>query len=203
MPTFQQRYQKALAAISDRDWPAAEVILRDLADSSEPMIPQVGYNLALVLREMGRVSDFATWLLRVLDAVPDHRDARFELAALQMNQGELESALGNFRRCIDATPEDSDALKNGGMLAVRLGQWQEAENWLDRCLALCPDDPDAQLARANLARETGDMERAEAIYRRLFRNEIPMRPLILKSMIQNSMDTLPLDGNGLPDKPEV
>jgi tetratricopeptide (TPR) repeat protein len=192
-----------LEAISRRDWPAAEFILRALADSQQPLVPQVGHHLALVLREQGKVDECAIWLQRVLSTTPGYHAARFELAAYQMDHGDLERALENFRLFIEAVPDDPDGLKNAGLLAMRLGQWREAEDWLDRCLARQPDDVDAQLARANVAREAGDMKRAEAIYRRLFKDEIPLRPLIQKSMTQGGAGHPPLNEDDLTGESDV
>ena len=192
MASAQTLFQQAVDRIARRDWPGAERLLRRLTDRKGPLIPQAGYNLALVLRQRGGGPEVADWLRRVLAEAPDYHNARFELGVELMNSDAYEEAAGQFASYLKACPNDVDARKNLAQLAARLGHWDQAEEQARSALSMADKDPDLRLTLANILRETGRQDEADALYSRLLTEQPQARAAVLKAMTTGSKGRLPL-----------
>ena len=69
---------------------------------------------------------------------PDQPEARFNLANLVLESGDLELAVAEFRRVLQADPEFADAHFNLAVALERLGGRSQARAHLERYLALEP-----------------------------------------------------------------
>ena len=69
---------------------------------------------------------------------PDQPEARFNLANLVLEAGDLELAVAEFRRVLQADPEFADAHFNLAVALERLGGRSQARAHLERYLALEP-----------------------------------------------------------------
>jgi len=69
---------------------------------------------------------------------PDQPEARFNLANLVLEDGDLELAVAEFRRVLQADPEFADAHFNLAVALERLGGRSQARAHLERYLALEP-----------------------------------------------------------------
>jgi Flp pilus assembly protein TadD len=80
-------------------------------------------------------------------------DARFNLANLVLEGGDLELAVAEFRRVLQADPEFADAHFNLAVALERLGGRAQARAHLEHYLALEPTTSSwAEQARALIAR---------------------------------------------------
>ena len=84
---------------------------------------------------------------------PDQPEARFNLANLVLETGDLELAVAEFRRVLQSDPEFADAHFNLAVALERLGGRAQARAHLERYLALEPTSSSwAEQARALIAR---------------------------------------------------
>ena len=84
---------------------------------------------------------------------PDQPEARFNLANLVLESGDLELAVAEFRRVLQADPEFADAHFNLAVALERLGGRSQARAHLEHYLALEPTSSTwADQARALIAR---------------------------------------------------
>ena len=84
---------------------------------------------------------------------PDQPEARFNLANLVLESGDLELAVAEFRRVLQADPDFADAHFNLAVALERLGGRAQARAHLERYLALEPTSSSwAEQARALIAR---------------------------------------------------
>ena len=84
---------------------------------------------------------------------PDQPEARFNLANLVLEAGDLELAVAEFRRVLQTDPDFADAHYNLAVALERLGGRAQARAHLERYLALEPTTSTwAEQARALIAR---------------------------------------------------
>ena len=154
---LQQALNQALGA---QDWQTAETLLADMA-ALIPDNPSVFYNRALVRRRMGAVENALGDLGQALSLDPTHRNALFERASLELEQGWWERAAESFTAYLTAMPEDSDARLNLANLLLRLNRPQEALAEADKA-----HEADMSvltiLALAECRRDCGDVDGMEA-----------------------------------------
>jgi Flp pilus assembly protein TadD len=84
---------------------------------------------------------------------PDQPEARFNLANLVLENGDLELAVAELRRVLQAAPDFADAHYNLAVALERLGGRAAARVHLEQYLSLEPESaPWADQARALIAR---------------------------------------------------
>ncbi len=117
----------AMALQAGRRTSAAALAIREALarDDRDPASLRLGIEIYRELNNPDEVRNFCARLLR-LD--PDHREARLELALLQVEDGDFDGAEANFTKVLTAHPEDAVASYSLGCLALRRGDY--ASGWL-------------------------------------------------------------------------
>ncbi len=115
----------------------------------------------------GRLDDAEAAYRAVLAEAPDHRDARFGLAALLERRGDREAARRELARLVREHPRDGEAWNQLGVLQRRRDAVPEARAAFDRALAADPFFPEALGNAGLLAVEAGDLARARRLLARL------------------------------------
>lgn len=161
-PDDPQRLAAEFASAAARGDHAAALRLVDRLMSLMPGHAGLAYNRALVLKALGRRPEARAGLASALALDPDHGKARFEAAALDLEDGDHARAAEGFAAVLAADPSDDDARLNLGNALIRLGRSAEA------LAALAPlrgrrRDPAALLAMARAEADVGDLDAADAL----------------------------------------
>ncbi len=117
---------------------AAELIGQAIAANGT--VPEFHYNLAIVLRAMGRPLDAAARYQRAIALKPDHVNAHNNLGNVFKALGQPEQARASFIRALNHNPGNADTHYSLGVLCCDLGERDQAEAHLRRCLECDPDD---------------------------------------------------------------
>jgi predicted TPR repeat methyltransferase len=126
---------------------AADLIGQAIASSGP--LPELHYNLAIVLKAMGRLPEAAVQYEQAIALKPDHVNAHNNLGNVWKALGHTDKARASFAQALHHHPSNADTHYSLGILACDLGELSEAERHLRRCLECDPND--ARGARILLA----------------------------------------------------
>jgi tetratricopeptide (TPR) repeat protein len=143
-------FEAAEEAEQAGDLEAAEIFYRRCVDvdRSDPIAL---FNLANVLRELGRPGEARLALQRTLDLEPAFADAWYNLAGLLDAGAQREAARLCLERAIAADPDYADPLYNLAQLHFEAGDVVKAGELWRRYLRLDPDSEWSRRARHGLA----------------------------------------------------
>lgn len=118
--------------------PAAEMISQAMA-ACEP-VPEFHYNLAIVLRAMGRLEDAAAHYQRALILKPGYVKAHNNLGNVWRAMGRTTEARASFAQALNYNPSNADSHYSLGLLCRDQGQAEEARQHFRRSLECDPAD---------------------------------------------------------------
>ncbi len=106
------------------------------------------------------------WMENRLRKDPSDHTALYNLASVEMNEGQYRSAVGLYEKALRAT---DDALTHTALAAAldASGDWQQARSEYEKALAADPDDVNARFDLGQLEARHQDYAAAEAEFRRL------------------------------------
>jgi Flp pilus assembly protein TadD len=107
------------------------------------------------------------WMENRLRKDPGDHTALYNLAAVDMNEGDYRSAAGLFRQAVESNP--NDALTHTALAAALdgAGDWQQAKGEYEKALVIDPSDANARFDLAQLEAKHQDFSAAEANFRQL------------------------------------
>lgn len=117
---------------------ATDLISQAIAANGD--MPDLYYNLAIVLRAQGKLLDAAASYQRAILLKPDYADAHNNLGNVWKALGERETARACFERALHCKPDNADTHYNLGILCSDLGDREEAARYFQRCLDEDPRD---------------------------------------------------------------
>lgn len=117
---------------------AADLIGQAIAVS--PPVADLHYNLAIVLKAIGRLDQAAMQYERAIALKPDHVNAHNNLGNVWRTLGHFDKARASFAQALQLRPGNAATHYSLGILACELGAPAEAEQHLRRCLECDPDD---------------------------------------------------------------
>lgn len=118
--------------------PAAELISQAIA-VCEP-VPEFHYNLAIVLKAMGRLEDAAAHYQRAIALKPDHINAHNNLGNVWRALGRAAKARASLVQALQYNPGNADSHYSLGLLSCEEGRTEEARRHWRRCLECDPAD---------------------------------------------------------------
>lgn len=117
---------------------ASELISQAIAAKGD--MPDLHYNLAIVLRARGKLKDAAASYQRAIQLKPDYTDAHNNLGNVWKALGKQDKARASFERALVLKPGNADTHYNLGILCSDLGDGDEAARHFHRCLDQDPED---------------------------------------------------------------
>jgi Flp pilus assembly protein TadD len=107
------------------------------------------------------------WMENRLRKSPGDHTALYNLASVEMTEGEYQSAADLYRQALGGTPNDS--LTHTALAAAldASGDWQQARSEYERALAVDPGDANARFDLGQLEARHRDYPAAEAQFREL------------------------------------
>jgi Flp pilus assembly protein TadD/SAM-dependent methyltransferase len=140
------------------------------------------FNMAQVLRALGRIEEAAAHLTQATELRRDYAAAHLALADLHLQQGRFAEAVPCYRRALKLQNAPAETYSNFGVALAGLGQWDEAAAQYRHALALKPELVDVyrNLGRIVLAQD--DAAEALALTRRALaqRETVELRALFVQ-----------------------
>ncbi|MFQ5970910.1 MAG: tetratricopeptide repeat protein [Alphaproteobacteria bacterium] len=149
-PTADDHFEAAEEAESEGDWVAAEVLYQRFLDL-ERSDATARFNLANVLRELGRPQEAEASLKEALAYDPNFAEAWYNLADLAENADDVATAKAYLEKALDLDEDYADAVFNLAQINAREGDFEAAIRHWERYLELDPDSEWSRRARQHLA----------------------------------------------------
>lgn len=189
--------QSASKAIAAQDWQLAEKQLR-LLYGKKKYVPEVPYNLALVVRLKGRPKEALKILTKTVRQFPDYQQASFELANTFVELGSVKEAHIQLKQHISKWTDDIDALKLIVRLEINQGNLEFAQQHLEKVQALLPStEIEVEYLSAVLNLRFGKWEEARRQIQNLANLDPSMRPLLLQEVTHSQRGSIPLNPDRL------
>jgi Flp pilus assembly protein TadD/mono/diheme cytochrome c family protein len=152
----------ALALATNQPARAAELYrqLIALTPANTPPDPRALTALGSALQAMGENSDAEAQFRAALAADPTYSDAAFDLAALDLANGNLSEAESLLKSGLAAQPDDPEAHRLLAMTYAGERKLVDALAQLHAWQSLAPNDPDPHRALAQVYVEMGEMPEA-------------------------------------------
>ncbi len=115
-------------------------------------------------RRAGLLDEGREWFERALELVPDSRDTRLRLAALEFEAGRYDECLQVLGDGKKGTGEDVRALRLAALCLEKTGRYEKAMSALKELLEVHPSDEAAKRALARCMLESGDYEGVTSLY---------------------------------------
>ncbi|KZK85284.1 Tetratricopeptide repeat protein [Pseudovibrio sp. Ad13] len=191
---MEEILEKLEAAIARKDWAIAEKYILLMLEEDETN-PSLWYNLGLVRRRAGNNVQALENFEKTLDLNPQHKGAMFERAAACLDMEDFTAALNDFAEFTAAYPDDSDGLLNLARIALHMEVPDLALQAFQKRAEL-ENDAENVLGAAEAMQMQGNNEGIDML-RRLFANNPPVRPELLKIMSQGSFGRVPLNSKAI------
>lgn len=135
----QVNNQLGLMAYKDGDWEKAEGYFRKAAGRvmmryTRPRDCESLYYLGLALRRQGKVKEAYDWLYRASWDADWHTASYLQLAQIDCERGQFDTALDHIDRSISTNTENLVALNLKGMILRKMGRTAEAAAFLQEVL---------------------------------------------------------------------
>ncbi len=137
---------------------AAETFAQALA--IEPTSPTLLLQRGNSLLQIDSVDSAVRCYNKILEQLPDNRDARFFRAYAYSLLGEHKESKLDYIKLISANSEDKEARLGLAVLYQREGNINESLMMLETLIEEYPDEAEFYVARCNLEREQGQLELA-------------------------------------------
>ncbi|SFK10137.1 Tetratricopeptide repeat-containing protein [Pseudovibrio ascidiaceicola] len=191
---MEEILEKLEAAIAREDWAEAETYILLMLEEDETN-PSLWYNLGLVRRRAGNNLQALENFEKTLEFNPQHKGAMFERAAVCLDMEDFTAALNDFAEFTAAYPDDSDGLLNLARIALHMEVPDLALQAFQKRAEL-ENDAENVLGAAEAMQMQGNDEGIDML-RRLFANNPPVRPELLKIMSQGSFGRVPLNSKAI------
>lgn len=117
---------------------ATDLISQAIAAKGD--MPDIHYNLAIVLKAQGKLKEAAASYQRAILLKPDYADAHNNLGNVWKTLGKRDKARACFERALRYKPGNADTHYSLGILCSDFGDRDEAALHFHRCLDQDPDD---------------------------------------------------------------
>lgn len=124
-----------------QDQPAVGRMFYAAAAELAPQDPKLLWHFARICIRFDDSRAASETLRQLLLFSPDHLDARYHLAVLELQAGNHEQSAWDFQAVLEQSPEHRKALNGLGLAYLRLGKTQEAAGILERAKVLRTEEP--------------------------------------------------------------
>lgn len=149
---YDERYEEALEAY-------------EKASICDPQAEYIAEKIPVLLIQLGRLQEAASWLEKYIDGRPQKTVQRFMLARLKIEEGKEDEAIALYREALSIEPENNNIRLRLGLLYSQKGQFEMAEQIFRSILERNEDSYFATLYLARMYTKTGQLDKAEVHYR--------------------------------------
>jgi tetratricopeptide (TPR) repeat protein len=137
---------------------AVKLIKRGLEE--QPDNPQSHFNLAIALKDLGRLDEAEKHFRKCIALSPGNFEAISSLGIILRMQKKADEAIRCFRQALDLNPAYAEAHCNLGLAMVEQGETKRAESCLRQALKLKPELAEAHNGLAELYIDSGRYDQA-------------------------------------------
>jgi protein O-GlcNAc transferase len=159
----KQRFFEALSFLDARDFPSAELRLRDALNFA-PRSVSILTNLAVALMQQQKAADALTFAMRACEIDPSNIEALLVVAGCHARAAQYQQALAACDRIIALEPRLAEVHSNRAAALNGLGRHAEALASCDRAIALNPRLANAHNNRGNALAQLQRHEEALLAY---------------------------------------
>ena len=145
------------------DHSAAEASYRQALQRKRDF-PLAQYNLATLLKLLGRTDEAVAIYVQVLQAKPDFVEAHYNLALIHQEQRRWDDASSGYQRTLQLRSSHAEAWNNLGLVLKEQGTLQEAAECHRRAIQIRPDYAEAFNNLGVAYRELRETNRAIECY---------------------------------------
>ena len=131
--------------------------------------PELDVQLALALRNAGRLDDAVSRLKRAIKRQPPFAPAFHELGCLLAFQKRYDDAIEVFRRGLEVAPMMLQLSLQLGFVLMQCRKWPDAKAAFAQAANISPNAPEALFGLAKALQELGEYRAAAECYRRSLR----------------------------------
>ena len=132
--------------------------------------PEIDVQLAVALRNAGRVDDAVSRLKRAIKRQPPFAPAFHELGCLLAFLKRYDEAIEMFRRGVEVAPMMLQMSLQLGFVLMQRRQWSDAKAAFTQASTISPNAPEALFGLAKAHQELGEYRAAAECYRRSLRS---------------------------------
>src|ERR1700761_1095383 len=118
----------------------------------------------VVLQQQGRKGEASRIFEEVLQEAPENFHARYFLAMMALEAGDLAGGIAQLRQAIASDPTQAVAHRNLGRALQKRGAPEEAVTAFAAAVALAPDDSEARMDHAHALKRANRLSEAMAAY---------------------------------------
>jgi tetratricopeptide (TPR) repeat protein len=152
--------------------PEAAIELIRLALQQHDYNPVYRTNLAVVLRDQGKIDEAIAEARKAIQLKADLADAHCVLGAALHSQGKLDQSIAASRLAICHNPQCADAYSNLGAALRDQGEFDEALRAFRQALQIRPDAPLFYFNLGAALHEYGQLDEAIAAYRQAIERKL-------------------------------
>jgi Flp pilus assembly protein TadD len=168
--TAEDWFLKGAALIATgREWSDEEEECYREALALRPDYAEAHNNLAIVLRNRGRLGEAASHYQEALRIRPDYPEAHANYAALLAARGSVAGAADHFEEALSLRPDYVDAHQGYASLLAARGELAAAAEHYSEALALRPDAPEVHSNYAIVLEDLGRATEADEHFREALR----------------------------------
>jgi tetratricopeptide (TPR) repeat protein len=145
---------------------AAEAIAPLEAAARAQHNPEIDVQLAMALRNAGRIDDAVSRLRRAIKRQPPFAPAFYELGCLLAFLKRYDEAIEVFRRGLEVAPMMVQLSLQLGFVSMQCRNWADAKAAFAQALNISPNSPEASFGIAKAHQELGEYRAAAECYRR-------------------------------------
>jgi tetratricopeptide (TPR) repeat protein len=132
--------------------------------------PEIDVQLAVALRNAGRLDDAVARLRPAVKSQPPFAPAFHELGCLLAYTQRYDDAIEVFRRGLEVAPMMIQLSMQLAFVLMQRRRWAEGKAAFAQALAIAPDSPEALFGMAKAHQELGEYRAAADCYRRSLRS---------------------------------
>ncbi|MDI6793962.1 MAG: tetratricopeptide repeat protein, partial [bacterium] len=125
-----------------------------------PNYAQVHYNLGLLYRKMGDLTQARDELKQCLKNNPYHKGVHFNLGVTHLDLGELRKAEAEFQTTLELDPQDAASMERLVSIYFQQKQWDEAITQSEKLIRVQPENAAAYSNLGAVYSEKGNKEKA-------------------------------------------
>ncbi len=155
-------YQKALTFLDEGDYLNTE---RSLANAVrvKPRFKEAHALLAIVYRDMGRLAQGFTEVMRAISIDPQSIENRVTLISILSALGRYDDAISEYMWLIDKNPDEYDFHANIGVLYEKTGDYVSSEAEYKKALRINPNRLDVYLKLVSVLKKNKKYREAAAL----------------------------------------
>lgn len=158
---IEEHYKRGLELVEQGEHRKANLEFRNALTLNNQYVPAL-FELAKSEQRLGNLRNAAGIYIRVIEAAPEHVEARVALGNILLLAGQLDEALKYANQAYGLAPGNAEVLVIKAAVELKLENTKEAVRFADEALKLDPQNLDALMVKAAERLSAGEPKAALA-----------------------------------------